>query len=187
MIIQSMRLMMMRWLPVTPTPRQEQATTELFMIYLIRSARIEICIHLSNSISPRWMKEGHFMPFILQGPNHVNAIASLTEAALQMSTENEGKKAWNWEKYVSWHVKHHLENAKEYGYQGLNPVMKVHYVLNGIRCNKLFTVVASTKAHTDNYEKNFNAVVTFLTQYIDKHRLTPAVKVISIVQIRPAK
>ena len=34
------------------------------------------------------------------GPNHVNATASEAAMALQMSTYDREKKAWNWEKYV---------------------------------------------------------------------------------------
>ena len=39
-----------------------QWTIELFMIYWIRSPRTPICIHTSNSMSPRGMVEGHLMP-----------------------------------------------------------------------------------------------------------------------------
>ena len=49
------------------------------------------------------------------------------------------------------------------------------------------TAVATVKAHPDRYKKDFDAVVTFLSQHIDKKALTPNVKVASITQIRPAK
>ena len=42
-----------------------------------------------------------------QVPNLVNATASETEETLQKSTYDEEKKAWNWEKYLSHHVKYH--------------------------------------------------------------------------------
>ena len=61
------------------------------------------------------------------GPNHVNATASQAEMALQMSMYDSEKRAWNWEKYVAHHVKYHiiLVNLMEYGYQGLDPGLKV--------------------------------------------------------------
>ena len=58
--------------------------------------------------------------------NHVNVTASEAKMALHMSTY-DGKKAWNWEKYVACHVKYHiiLGNLMHYGYQGLDPGLKV--------------------------------------------------------------
>ena len=51
----------------------------------------------------------------------------------------------------------------------------------------LSTAVATERAHPDRYEKDFDAVVTFLTHYINKRGPPPSVKVASIVQTRPAK
>ena len=80
---------------------------------------------------------------------------------------------------MSQHVKYHiiLENLKEYGYQGLDPGSKFHYLL------KMSTAVAAVKA----LSKNFDTVITFLTQYIDKQGPTPSVKVLSITHARPPK
>ena len=49
------------------------------------------------------------------------------------------------------------------------------------------TAVATVRAHPDKYKKDFDAVVAFLTQYIDKKAPTPSVKVASVTQTRPAK
>ena len=49
------------------------------------------------------------------------------------------------------------------------------------------TTVAAVRAHPDRYEKDFDAVVAFLTQYIDKKTLTASNKVASVTQTRPAK
>ena len=49
------------------------------------------------------------------------------------------------------------------------------------------TAVSTVRAHPDRYEKNFNAVVAFLSQYIDRKAPTPSVKVAFITQTRPAK
>ena len=49
------------------------------------------------------------------------------------------------------------------------------------------TAVAAVRAHPDKYEKDFDAVVAFLTQYIDKRAPTPSVNVAFVTQIRPAK
>ena len=73
----------------------------------------------------------------------------------------------------------------EYGYQGLNPGSKVKYLLNGFRCDKLFTAVAIVRAHPDKYKKDFDAVVAFLG--INKIALTPSVKIVSVGQSRPSK
>ena len=47
--------------------------------------------------------------------------------------------------------------------------------------------VTRVRAHPDKYEKDFNAVVAFLTQYIDKKAPTPSVKVASVGHNRSAK
>ena len=49
------------------------------------------------------------------------------------------------------------------------------------------TAVAAVKAYPDKYEKDFDMVVAFLTQYIDKKEPTPSVKVASVMQTRTAK
>ena len=87
------------------------------------------------------------------------------------------------------HVKYQIiqGNLMEYGYQGLGQVSKVRYLLNSIRCNKLSTAVTTVRAHPDKYEKDFDTVVTFLTQSTDKRSPTPSVMVASIMQTRPAK
>ena len=61
-----------------------------------------------------------------------------------------------------------------------DPGSKVRYQLNGIRCDKLSTAVATVMAPPDKYKKDFDAVVTFHTQYIDKRAPTPSVKVASV-------
>ena len=46
--------------------------------------------------------------------------------------------------------------------------MKVQYLFNGIRCDKLFTAVATVMVHPDKDEKKFDAIVTILSEYISK-------------------
>ena len=55
--------------------------------------------------------------------------------------------------------------SQSYGiwYQGLDTGSKVIYLLNSIRYEKLSTAVAAVRAHPDKYEKDFDAVVAFLT------------------------
>ena len=131
-----------------------------------------------NAIHSRWLN-----------PNHVNATASQAEMALQMSTYDSMKKAWNCEKYVTQHVKYHimLGNLMKYGYQGLNTGLKVRYLLNSIRYDKLSTAVIAVRAHPEKYKRDFDALVTFITQYINKRAPTPSVKIASIGHNRPAK
>ena len=109
--------------------------------------------------------------------------------ALQMLTCDGEKKTWNWEKYVAWHVKYHiiLGNLMEYGYQGFDPGSKFWYLLNGIRCDRLSTAVTIVRVHPDKYEKDFDTVVAFLTQYINKRAPTSSMKVAFVGQNRPAK
>ena len=78
------------------------------------------------------------------------------------------KKAWNWEKYVSHNVKYDdiLENLMKYKYQGLDPGTKAHHLLNGIRWDKLSIIIFTARAHPDKYDKDFDALVTYLSQYI---------------------
>ena len=63
----------------------------------------------------------------------------------------------------------------EYVYQHLDPGLKVWCLLNGIRCDKLSTAVTTVRVHPDNLKKDFDAVVTFLTQYINKKAPIPSV------------
>ena len=49
------------------------------------------------------------------------------------------------------------------------------------------TVVATIRAYPYKYEKNFDAVVTFLTQHINKRAPTLSVKITFVGQTRPAK
>ena len=41
----------------------------------------------------------------------------------------------------------------EYGYQGPDPGLKIQYLLNGIRCDKLSKAVSAVRAHSDQYKK----------------------------------
>ena len=75
----------------------------------------------------------------------------------------------------------------EYGYQGIDPGSKVWYLLNGTRCDKLSTAVTIVRTDPDKNKKNFDTVVTFLTQYIEKNVPTPSVNVVFAGQTRPAK
>ena len=47
--------------------------------------------------------------------------------------------------------------------------------------------VVAVRVHPDKYGKDFDAVIPFLIQYIEKRTPTPSVKVASVMQIRPAK
>ena len=49
------------------------------------------------------------------------------------------------------------------------------------------TAVTTVRAHPDKYEKNFDAIVTFLSQYINRKAQIPSVKVASVNQRRPTK
>ena len=49
------------------------------------------------------------------------------------------------------------------------------------------TAVTALRVHPDKYKKNFDIVVIFLTQYIDKRAPILSVKVASVTQTRPAK
>ena len=49
------------------------------------------------------------------------------------------------------------------------------------------TAIATVRAHPDKYKKDFNAVITFLTQYIGKRVPTLSVMVAPFMQTRPVK
>ena len=49
------------------------------------------------------------------------------------------------------------------------------------------TAVVTVRAHPDKYKKDFDAVVAFVTQYIDKRAPILNVKVAFVTQTRPAK
>ena len=72
------------------------------------------------------------------GPNHVNTTVSKAKLVIHISTHDGEKKAWNWENYVAQNGKYHiiLGSLMEYGYQGLDPGLKIQYPLNGMRCDK---------------------------------------------------
>ena len=44
--------------------------------------------------------------------------------------------------------------------------------------------VATVRAHSDKYEKGFDASVTFLIQYMEKRALTLSVKITSVKMTR---
>ena len=101
-----------------------------------------------------------------------------------MSTYDDEKKAWNWKKYIAWHVKHHiiLKNVTEYGYQCLDPKTKVHDLLNNMRCGKLYTVATTVRAHPDKHEKDFETIFTYLSQYIDERGPKPIVELCQLLR-----
>ena len=111
----------------------EEYTTEykidkkVCMTSWIRSTKTLTCIHILNSVSPRGMAEGHFMLSIRGGLTQTMPTDSIRsqDGAADIKYDGE-KKAWNWEKYVAWHVKYYiiLGNLMEYGYQGLDPGSK---------------------------------------------------------------
>ena len=51
----------------------------------------------------------------------------------------------------------------------------------------MFTAVVAVRVHPGKYEKDFDAVVTFHSQYINKRLPTPSEKVASVGQNRPTK
>ena len=53
--------------------------------------------------------------------------------------------------------------------------------------DKFSMAVAAVMAHSDKYKKDFDMVVAFLIQYIDKRAPTLSVKIAFVRQIRPAK
>ena len=63
-----------------------------------------------------------------------------------------------------------LKDLKNYEYQELDLRTNVCYLLHGIRYGKMSTSVAAVMAHTDIYEKDFNAVVAYLSLYVEKQR-----------------
>ena len=48
----------------------------------------------------------------------------------------------------------------KYGYQGQNSETKDHHLFDGMRCDKLFTAIATVRAHQDKYEKDFDTEQT---------------------------
>ena len=52
--------------------------------------------------------------------------------------------------------------------QDLDPLIKVHYLQNGICCDKLFNPIAAFKAKPNQHQKDFNAMASFLSQNINK-------------------
>ena len=75
--------------------------------------------------------------------------------------------------------------GKPYGIWVTKPQPRVK--LNGIRCVKFSTAVTTLRAHPDRYEKDFDAVIAILAQYINKRAPTLSVKIVSLGQNRPAK
>ena len=84
-------------------------------------------------------------------------------------------------------VPYYHGNTMEYEYQSFDPGLKVQYLLNSIRCDKLSSADTIVRAHPNKYEKDFDTVVAFVTQYINKRAQTLSVKVASASQTRPAK
>ena len=51
----------------------------------------------------------------------------------------------------------------------------------------MYTAIATVRVHLDKYEKDFDAVFTVLTKYINKREPILSGMVASVTQIRPAK
>ena len=92
-------------------------------------------------------------PLQVPGSKSCKHTATEAETALQMLMNNWKKKEWNWENYVSQHVKYNVivENLKMY--QDIDPVSKCHYLLNGIGCDKLSMAAAAEKIHKINMRR----------------------------------
>ena len=46
--------------------------------------------------------------------------------------------------------------------------MKYHHFLNGMYCDKLSNLIAAFWVDTDQFERDFNAMIAYITQNIDK-------------------
>ena len=77
-----------------------------------------------------------------------------------------------------------IGNLMQNGYQSLDPGSKVQYLLNSIRYDKLSTAVTGVRMQPKKYEKDFDTVVAFLAQYIDKKGPTLSEKFASITKTR---
>ena len=53
-------------------------------------------------------------------------------------------------------------------------------LLNGTRCDKFSKAVTKVRTHPDKYAKEFDAVVTFLTYYLNKRGLTLSIKLATV-------
>ena len=49
------------------------------------------------------------------------------------------------------------------------------------------TTVITVNAHPDRYEKNFDTVVVYLSQYLKKQGPSLSVKVVSTTKVKPTK
>ena len=111
---------------------------------------MQICIQMSNRF---YVIHSRYI-----GPTHKNKTASEAELMLQMLMYDGEKKAWNWGKYVAQHVM--------YQYQGLDPSSESWFLVEQHPVWQSAAVV-KVRVHPDKYVKDFNAVVAFLTQYLE--------------------
>ena len=90
------------------------------MISLIRSAKIQSFNPYVKQYQSKRDGKGEFYAIHSKwiGLNYVNATALEAKIAWQMLIYDKEKIAWNWEKYLAWHAKHHiiLGNLMEYGF-----------------------------------------------------------------------
>ena len=104
----------------------------------IRSETMKDSQETFYAICVRWLR-----------PKYVITVATEAENVFQTSIYDGERKWWNWEKYISNHVKHHvaLVNPKNYECQGLNLGIKIHHFCCEKFCDKLSSPVVITRVN----------------------------------------
>ena len=150
----------------------------------IRSANKPICIHMSNNIVQEGWQRGIFChPLQVARPKPckqdiITSWVSFADVDVWWMEGMELGKVW----FLSCQVPSYPRKFDRI--QVPRPWSRIKSLIS-VEWNQMWQVVHSS-SNSDKYERDFNAVVAFPTQYIDKRGPTPSV-IVFITKTRPSK
>ena len=85
------------------------------------------------------------------GPQHTQNQAAIYEAKLQQATYSGETSRFNFDKYADIHKRCHtrLDGLEDYDYKGMDEGTKIRHLLNGIKTEKLKTVVELVRGNPE--------------------------------------
>jgi hypothetical protein len=122
------------------------------------------------------------------GPNNVDDnMATQAEDKLKSTVYNGEHRRWDFERYVTnVHKQQHsiMEGLVEHGYMGIDPRLKVRYLLDGIKTDK-FDAVKTRIMSDERLRIDFDSCVTLYQDYIRQtSKLKAAANTINISELK---
>ena len=95
-------------------------------------------------------------------------MAGEAENVLTSARYDGEKRQWNFKKYALRHLRQHLilEALMAHGYVGINPGLKVRFLLAGIRCSML-DAVKTRICSDESLRSDFTRCVTLFKDFVE--------------------